>query len=65
MKASDRIQSDLILSQELGVKPVLFLRQYIEVEREFEFRVFVKSKNILGNLKVEKYLKTVFKINQL
>jgi hypothetical protein len=48
LKASDRIQSDLELLKQLNITPQLFLRPFVEMSYECEFRVFVFDRDIIG-----------------
>lgn len=48
LKASDRIQSDLNLARQNGILPKLFLRAFVDLRPELEFRAFVMNGNIVA-----------------
>ncbi len=49
LKSSDFIVSDLErLSEEPKVEPMLILRKWMEINPSMEFRVFVKTNEIVG-----------------
>lgn len=51
LKASDRIQSDLeLLKASPHNTPQLFLRPFLEMRHENEFRAFVVDGKLIGNL---------------
>ena len=48
LKASDKINCDLELLKSLKLEPQLFLRPFVEIHPEFEFRCFVIDGDLIG-----------------
>lgn len=52
LKASDRIQADLVLAKEQNVQPKLMLSAFVELHPELEFRGFVIENELVGNFRM-------------